>query len=118
MSSELLDVPIDQLDPTMLTTPVLLVVRMRAIDGRADEVQREVSGAFNRIRSGVPECSAIFGYREVTDDGVFLLYELWESLESLRQFLQRSDMVSYLERLDEMLEWRELSLWNEFGAPI
>ena len=116
MTHQLLVVPADELDAANAQAATLIVVRMHANAGMEESVIAELAGALGRIRRDVPACLEIVGYRDPLDPGTFLLYERWRTLAEFRAFLTTDGMVTYLARLDDLLESRHVSVWHEFGG--
>lgn len=118
MIHELVSSPEAQIPAEALASEVLVLVRMKAHAGKLGRVLEEIGGALTRIRGEVPECTSLIGFVDPTTDGAVLLYERWKTLGLFRTFVSSPEMVDYLGRLDPLLESRELTVWNEFGAEL
>ena len=98
------------------STALVVLVLLRARPGREQDVVAEVAPQLERIRAQEPACLSIAVHRHTEDPCRFMLYETWADRASFDEFVStRPYMREYFERLDALLESRELTRWEVVG---
>ncbi len=92
-----------------------ILVIGRAKPGCAEEATALITAQLERIRKNEPACVSIAAHRDGEDPDRLMLYELWTDRPSFEAFLERADMVEYLDGLDRLLESREITRWDLTG---
>ena len=92
-----------------------ILVLARARPGCAEDAVAVITRQLDGIRQSEPACVSIALHRDNGDPDLLMLYELWADRQSFEAFLAGTDMTEYLERLDDLLESREMSRWEVAG---
>lgn len=96
--------------------PLVILVRLRALPGREDEVAGVIRTQLERIRAQEPTCLAIAVHQSLEDPARFMLHESWADAATFDEFVTtRPYMLDYLERLGALLEDREMTRWEVVG---
>ena len=100
----------------MASNPVVVVVQLLAKDGHVDEIKREATALFTRIRAEEEACDSISGHQDVDDPRRFLFYEEWRDRDEFLAFRDdRPYMGEYFKRMDQHVEQGEFGLWERFA---
>ena len=96
--------------------PLVILVRLRALPGREEEVAGVISAQLELIREREPTCLAIAVHQSLEDPARFMLHETWADAASFEEFVTtRPYMLEYIERLTQLLEDREMTHWEVVG---
>jgi quinol monooxygenase YgiN len=97
-------------------SPYTLVGQARAKPGKADALEALLLSlvAPTRRESGALEYHV---HRDRTDDGLFVFYEAWQSLDHLKTHLQQPYIVDFLARRMEYLSQEMDVRWLRMASP-
>jgi quinol monooxygenase YgiN len=95
---------------------LVILVRLRAVAGREEEVAETISTQLALIREREPTCLAIAVHQSLEDPTRFMLHETWADAGSFEDFVtSRPYMLEYIERLTKLIEDREMTHWEVVG---
>lgn len=96
--------------------PVIILVELTAKPEHEEDVKREASDIFARIRRDEPACTYISGHQSSTEPTRFMFYEEWRDIDEFDDFVaQRDYMSEYFTRLDDHIEHRGFVRWIPFA---
>ena len=87
-----------------------VLVSLKPLPGKLDEVLEMTRGVFAKIRASEETCIFLAAHVDPAGENV-MLYELWSDRETFNEFVQRPDMAEYLSDLDTRLESRSVDQW-------
>lgn len=95
---------------TVSNPPVAVLVTLKPLPGKLDEVLEMTRGIFGEIRAEEEKC--IFLSAHVDPDGRYvMLYELWADRETFEVFARQPHLTAHLADLDTKLESRSVNQW-------